>query len=380
MTFTDAAAQSKTFYRAWRDLVDSVGEPVAEAWGATPTGNWHSEEAGDTNVLWRPLPLDAVAARHGIAPEELAEQMESGRTALFDERERRVHPATDDKVLTAWNALAIRAFAIAGRALGEPAFVGTALRSAAFVWEHLRGPDGRLLRSWREGKATTLAFADDHALLAGAFLTLYETTADVTWFTRARELGDVLVERFSDPERGGFFQTATDAERLVLRPKDLEDNAVPSGNSAAADLLQRLALFTGDAAYERAGVSALRLVREAMAGAPSGFGHALCALDLYLGPSREVAVIGEPDDPATRALVHEVVRERFFPNVVLAVADPAGEHPAAGVELLTDRPQTDGKPTAYVCERFACTAPVTDPAALAEQLTADRIRGGHPET
>ncbi len=363
--------EGRFFTWTWADLVGAVGEPAADAWGATPGGNWVSGEGGATNVLWRPEPLEAVAERHGISPDDLAMQMEAGRTVLFEERERRVHPATDDKVLTAWNALAIRAFAVAGRAFEEPAFLGAALRGAGFVWNHLRDHEGRLLRSWRAGKvAATLAFADDHALLAGAFLTLYETTSDAIWFARARELGDALIERFSDPERGGFFQTATDAERLMLRPKDLEDNAVPSGNSAAADVLQRLSLFTGEAAYERAGVSALRLVRDAMAGAPTGFGHALCALDLSLGPSREVAVVGDPDDPATRALVQEVVRERFLPNVVVAVAGPGGEDPAAGVALLADRPQVDGKPTAYVCERFACKLPVTDAAALAAELTS----------
>ena len=238
------------------------------------------------------------------------------------------------------------------------------------MWEHLRDADGRLLRTWRDGRAAaTPAFADDHALLASAFLILYEATADATWFIRACELGDTLVERFSDAERGGFFQTATDAEPLMFRPKDLEDNAVPSGNSAAAEALLRLSLFTGDAAYERAGVSALRLVRDAMAGAPSGFGHALCALDLYLGPSHEIAIVGRPDDPATRALVREVVHERFLPNVVLAVADPDDGDQAAAVPLLADRPQVSSRPTAYVCERFVCMVPVTDAAALAEQLT-----------
>jgi uncharacterized protein YyaL (SSP411 family) len=212
------------------------------------------------------------------------------------------------------------------------------------------------------------AFSDDHALLAGAFLTLYETTAEVEWFSAARALSDRLVDLFLDPDGGGFFQTGSDAEELVVRPKDLYDNAVPSGNSAAAESLLRLSLFTGEASYEDAAASALRLVRDAMAAAPSGFGHALSALDLSIGPSHEVAIIGEPTAEDTRAMVDAAVRVRWRPNAVLAVASPADWTSLDVVPLLRDRPQIDGKPTAYVCRRFLCRAPVTSPAELEDGL------------
>jgi uncharacterized protein YyaL (SSP411 family) len=204
--------------------------------------------------------------------------------------------------------------------------------------------------------------------MAEACLTLYETTFELRWFTEARTLADALVRLFHDPERGGFFQTGSDAESLVVRPKDLYDNAAPSGNSAAADALLRLAHLTGEPDDERAGASALRLVRDAMAGAPSGFGHALCALDRYLGPVREVAIVGDPEAAATRALAAEVTARGFRPNVVLAVADPGDEAARESVALLLDRPQLQGRPTAYVCERFTCKLPVTEPSALARQL------------
>jgi uncharacterized protein YyaL (SSP411 family) len=206
--------------------------------------------------------------------------------------------------------------------------------------------------------------------MAEACLTLYETTYDLRWFVEARALADALVRLFQDPERGGFFQTGSDAESLVLRPKDLYDNAVPSGNSAAAEALLRLAHLTGEPDDERAGASALRLVRDAMAGAPSGFGHALCALDRYLGPVHEVAIVGDPAAADTRALAAEVTDRAFRPNVVLAVADPADEEARRAVALLLDRPQLDGRPTAYVCERFTCRLPVTEPSALARQLAS----------
>jgi uncharacterized protein len=274
----------------------------------------------------------------------------------------------DDKVLAAWNALAISAFAEAGRAFDEPRYVEVAATTARFLLEHLRDANGRLLRSWREGRAGGPGYADDHALLADACLTLYETTFELGWFEQARALADRLVEGFLDEERGGFYTTAADAEALVVRPKDLEDNAVPSGSSAGADVLLRLAMLTGEARYEDAAASALRVVRDVMAQAPTGFGHALCALDRYLGPSREVAIVGDPASEATRALVREVTAERFVPNGVLAVTAAGDRAAAEAIALLRDRPTVDGRATAYVCERFACRLPVTQPEELAAQL------------
>jgi uncharacterized protein YyaL (SSP411 family) len=211
--------------------------------------------------------------------------------------------------------------------------------------------------------------------MAEACLTLYETTHELRWFARARALADELIRRFHDPERGGFYQTGEDAEALVVRPKDLSDNAVPSGNSAAADVLLRLAHLTGEPEYERVAAGALRLVRDAMAGAPSGFGHALCALDAYLGPVREVAIVGDPAAEDTRALVAEVTVRRFLPNHVLAVAAPGDAEAAEAVALLLERPQLQGRPTAFVCERFTCRLPVANPEALAAQLEADPTKG-----
>jgi uncharacterized protein len=201
--------------------------------------------------------------------------------------------------------------------------------------------------------------------MAEACLTLYETTFEQRWFGQARSLADVMLALFGDRDGGGFFQTGSDAETLVVRPKELFDNAMPSGNSAAATVLQRLALLSGDVEYERAGVGALQVVAELMVKAPTVLGQALSALDLALGPSREVAIVGEPGAADTNGLVREV-HGRFLPNVVLAVGPPGVE---SMVPLLADRPGIDGRATAYVCEGFACQMPVTDPGALAWQLT-----------
>ncbi|HEX9121835.1 MAG TPA: thioredoxin domain-containing protein, partial [Actinomycetota bacterium] len=356
--------EGRFFVWSWDELVEIAGEAVATAFGAAPDGNWEG-----TNVLWMPHPPQAVADELGADALELARDLETAREQLFEVREGRTHPGTDDKILAAWNGLAISALAEAGRAFDDQALIDAAVRAAEFVLSHLRDETGRLLRSWRNGRAGGLAYADDHALLAEACLTLYETTFELRWFEEARALTDELLRLFHDDERGGFFQTGSDAEALVIRPKELYDNATPGGNSAAADVLLRMAHLTGEPGYERAAASSLRLVQQGMGTAPTGFGQALSALDLYLSGAREVAVIGDPSSPQTRALTDEVTTRRFLPNHVLAVAAPDDETSRAAVPLLHDRELVDGKPTAYVCERFACKLPVTDPEALVAQLT-----------
>jgi uncharacterized protein len=344
--------EGRFFTWSWDELLELVGAEGARAFGATPEGNWEG-----TNVLWRP---------EGLEPDGV--DLGAVRSRLFEARERRVRPSTDDKVLTAWNALAIQALAEAGRAFDEPRFVEAAASAARFLLQNLRSKNERLLRSWRAGVRGRPGFCDDHALLASAFLTLFATTGDATWFQEAVVLAEKLLELFLDEGQGGFFQGGSDDDPLVVRSKEIYDNAVPSGNSAAGDVLQRLALLTGNGDVERAAVSAIRLVRDVIPRAPTGFGHALCALDLYLGPSSEIAIVGDPGLPGTRALLDEVVSERFLPNVVVAAAPP-GIVPE-GLALLKDRPQLDGKPTAYVCQRFACKLPVTDAVSLREQLTS----------
>jgi uncharacterized protein YyaL (SSP411 family) len=351
----DSDGEEGTFFVwSWDELVPLVGERVARLLGATPQGNWEG-----TNVLWLPEAMDAEAEA-AIA---------AARPDLLRVREERNRPATDDKILASWNGLAVSAFAEAGRALGEPRYVEAAVRAADFVLTSLRGGEGRLLRSWREGRASIPAFLDDHAMMAEACLTLWETTFEVRFFREARRLADEVLRLFRDPRGGGFFQTGSDAEALVIRPKELVDNAVPSGNSVAAEVLQRLALLTGEEEYERAGVSALRVVRDLLTRAPAGFGHALCALDFYVSTVREVAIVGDPAGEDTGSLVR-AVHGRFLPHRVLAVARPGDREAQAEVALLRDRAPLDGKATAFVCERFVCRRPVTEPGELVDQLSA----------
>jgi hypothetical protein len=356
--------EGKFFVWSWDELVELAGEAVAGWFGASPAGNW--QERG-TNVLWTPAGPEQVAEQHGLTVPELERQVAEGRRRLAAARAGRVRPGTDDKVLAAWNGLAASALAEAGRAFGDPALVEAGAAAAGFVLDALRDERGRLLRSWRDGRAGGPGYLDDHACMAEACLTLYETTFELRWLREARRLADAMLELFADRERGGFFQTGSDAEALLVRPRELIDNAVPSGSSVAAEVLLRLSHLTGSQAYEQAALASLQLVQEVAVRAPTAFGHALSAIDLAVSPVREVAIVGRPGGADTRAMLDRVWG-RFRPDRVLALADPDDRGAAAEVPLLADREAVDGRATAYVCEHFVCRLPVTDPAALAAEL------------
>jgi len=288
------------------------------------------------------------------------------RSVLLAARAARPQPARDDKALAAWNGLAIGALADAARLLG--AEVGArcrvaAERAAGAILGGALSPDGRLRRSWKDGRAVGSGVLEDHACLAEGLLALYEATFDERWFTAARSLMDTLLAHFTDPA-GGFFDTADDAERLVTRPKDMQDNATPSGSAAAALVLLRLHALTGEGSYRAAAERAIATVTPLAARHPTAFAMWLQAIDLSLADVAEVAIVGALDDPATLELL-AVAHGTYAPGRVVAAAPPGA---ASVVPLLADRPQVRGRPTAYVCRGFACRAPVTDAAALAEQI------------
>ncbi len=318
---------------------ESLAEEAIAFFGATEHGNFE----GAANVL----------EGRGPEPERLPEI----RCKLYGARSQRVRPGLDDKRLTSWNALMISALAQAGAALEREDYVAAAVACAEFVLSELRDGDGRLLRTWKDGRGHIDAYLDDHAYLLEALLTLYEATFDPRWYREAVALADTLIERFADPERGGFFTTAADHDQGFARRKDLEDSPIPSGNSAAAFGLLRLALLSGEGEYERHALGVLALLAPMAARYPLAFGHALRALDFHLAPVREVAIVGPGAEPLLR-----VVHGAYRPHVVLAggVAD--------GVPLLEGRTPVQGRAAAYVCERFVCQAPVTSAAELAASL------------
>ncbi len=339
-----------------REVLGDDAEAFMRAYGATETGNWEG-----SNILSRVWPdVHTPPAR---ADADLEARLAWGRARLLLARSERPQPARDDKALAAWNGMAIGAFAEAGRLLDEDRYTAAAVRAAEVITGGLLAEDGSLRRSWKDGRAVGQGVLEDYANLAEGLLTLYETTFDEPWFTISRALMDRVLVRFADPA-GGFFDTADDHERLVARPKDVQDNAVPSGNATATLVLLRLAALTGDGRYRDAAERALRTVTDLLPRYPTGFAQWLTAADLALAPIAEVAIVGDPTTRATRALLKEV-RTGFQPHQVVALRpDPA----SSAVPLLAERIAVGGRPTAYVCQGFVCRLPVTDPDALRTQL------------
>jgi len=303
------------------------------------------------------------------------ERIATARRTLFEIRKRRVRPGRDDKVLAAWNGLACRAFAEAGRALGRADYIAAAVTNAEFILGEMRA-NGRLLRTWKAGRAKLNAYLEDYALVAGALVDVYEATFDRRWLDEARVLADDMLRLFWDDAIEGFYDTGSDHERLIVRPRNLFDNAVPCGSSSAIETLLRLAELTGEALYGRRALAALRPMADLMGRYPAGFGRFLCALDFNLGPVAEVALVWPPSDGADALVPEALMREplvrevfgRFMPNRVVAGAR-AGDTPATtGIPLLADRGTVGGRATAYVCRNYTCQLPVTDPDALARQL------------
>ena len=278
---------------------------------------------------------------------------EETRARLFAIREQRPKPLRDDKAIASWNGLALAALAEAGRRLDRPDWLDAARRLGEFLLGPLAGEDGRLRRSFRDGRTSGNAYLDDYANVAHGLLELHIATGELRWLREARRLAQLAVELFADEEHGGFFLSPADGEQLVARTKELDDHPLPSGNSMLAHVLLRLARIYGDDELERRAVSVLRLLRPALERAPSAFGWGLVALDLHLSPPRELAIAGPIDSEVARAALGP-----WQPRTVVAVG------PAEDVPLLAGKDLVGGEPAVYVCERFACRAPVTDPALL----------------
>jgi uncharacterized protein len=345
--------EGKFYVWTLTELRDVLGPSLAQAaiayFGATEQGNFE----GRANVL----------EGRGPEPESLPEI----RRALYAARSQRVRPGLDDKRLTSWNALMISALAQAGAALEREDYVQAAVACAEFVLSELRDSDGRLLRTWKDGEGRITAYLEDHAFLLEALITLYETTFQARWYREAVALAETIIDRFADSERRGFFTTAADHELGFARRKDLEDSPSPSGSSAAAFGLLRLALLSGQDEFERSAVGGLRLVYPIALRQPLAFGHLLQAVDFYLASVKEVAIVGPDPAPLLR-----VVRDAYRPHIVLAggPGGAAGDTSAAtaDVPLLEGRQAIDGRAAAYVCEHFVCQAPVTTADALTAAL------------
>jgi uncharacterized protein len=285
---------------------------------------------------------------------------------LFAEREKRIKPGRDEKIITAWNGLMLAAFAEAARVLNRPDYRDIARRNAEFILSTLM-KEGRLFRTWKEspGQAKLMGYLEDYAFYADGLLALYQTTFEPRWFQTARALMDVVLEHFQDEANGGFFDTADDHEALLTRPKSLQDNATPCGNSMAVRTLLMLAAYTGQAKYEAPALNTLASLQGPMSQYPGAFAHWLGALEFAIAPPKEVAIIGEMAGEDTKALLQTTLSP-YRPNQVVALAN---ENEATGQsELVEGRAMQGGCATAYVCQHFTCQQPVTSAEELAALL------------
>jgi uncharacterized protein len=343
-------------------LGDVEGKLFCEYFDVTEGGNFEHGKS----ILNVPHSMETFAEERGLDLSELSRAINSGRKRLFYEREKRVRPGRDDKVLTAWNALMLTSLAEAANILGRDDYREVAVRNADFLLRSLMR-DGRLLRTYKDGQAKLNAYLDDYAYMIEALIAVYEATFEIKYFEEARRLADTMIEQFWDQGEAGFFFTSSDHEHLITRTKDFFDNATPSGNSVAALALLKLALLTQENEYQRCAVSILRTSHQAMARFSSGFGYMLCALDFYLSEPKEIAIAGAADSHEVRLFVEEIY-SHYLPNKVLALAEPADPEPGVIVKLLAGRQAIDGKPTAYVCRLYTCLVPATTPQELAQRL------------
>ena len=356
--------EGKFYVWSAAEVHDALGEDAdafMRIYGVSDEGNWEGQ-----NILNLHLDSNALAEQRGIDGGKLNARMAAARSALYGLRSERIWPGLDDKVLTSWNGLMLAAFAEAGRALERPDYMQAAKSNAEFLHRTMRLESGRLLRTWKSGSEPKYnAYLEDYAFLADGLLALYEASFETRWLDWARELAELMLAHFRDPDNGGFFDTSDDHERLIHRPKDLQDNAVPSASSMAASALLRLSLLTGNGDYWRVAERSVATMTQFMSQYPSGFAQWLNAASFIVSEPREVALIGTEDELES---LLAVLRSGYRPFQVMAAGD-GGEN--AAVPLLENRDRVGGKGTAYVCRQFLCQAPVTTPEELAKQLESN---------
>ena len=350
-------------------LTEEDAELAKLFWGVTEQGNFE-----DSNTLTVPVSLEEFVAGSGRDPGELISDITRVRGILFDQRSKRVPPSTDDKILTSWNALMLSALAEAGAVLDNNEWIETAQRNAKFLLTEMRDSSGRLLHTWRatggtKGEAKILAYLDDYSYMIDALLTLHGATLNYSYVDEAQELAQQMIERFWDRDSEVFYDTSMEHTRLLLRPRDVLDNAVPSGGAVAAMAMLRLSVFTGDHSYSAKAEASMRSVLPYLEQAPTAVTSWLSAVDFLTAKRQETVVMGALDDPVARDLMREVNRQ-YSPNMILSGSsmEPDQNEKAP---LLQGRALVNGKPTVFVCENYVCNLPVTSVAELAELLSSD---------
>lgn len=358
----DSEGEEGKFY-VWsldeiRAVLKSDSEFFEAAYGITIKGNWEGK-----TVLQRTLDDSSLAARFKLALETVPAKLTELHARLLTARAARIRPGTDDKILTAWNGLMLSAFAVSARVFDNQDYLNAATRNADFLLSNLL-PGAKLCRAWRNGKATDQVFLEDHAALILGLLELYQTDFDNRWFAAALKLADEMIEKFSDPN-GGFFDTPKDGELLLFRPKDIQDNATPSGNALACEALLKLAAFTDEGKYRDLAEKSLTLIADHVSRYPLGFARWLSAAEIALGNTRQAAILGEAGEEMFERMI-KYTRQEYRPGLVVAASSiPV---PKDAPALLNDRVLLNNRPTAFVCEGFVCKQPTNDFEKFKAQL------------
>ena len=362
----DSEGEEGKFFVWTPDEVETVlGKADAEVFcryfDVSPRGNFEGK-----NILNVPVPLSEFAAKEGLPAEELHTLIERGRQHLFAERETRIKPHRDEKILTSWNGLMLVSFASAAAVLKRPDYLERALRNAEFVLRELKR-DRRLLRTFKDGQAKLNGYLEDYACFVEGLLSLFEASGQLRWLEEAVQLNKTMTEQFWDAASGSFYLTGRDHEKLIARVKDFYDNATPAGSSVAIFNLLKLAIFTGDKECRRIAEENLRSMKTALERYPGGFGYLLEAADFFVGPVQEIAVVGSQTEVATSQLLEAVYRQ-YLPNKVVVVAAPDDATLIAKLPLLHGKGLVAGGPAAYVCQDYTCQAPVTSSSHLEKLL------------
>jgi uncharacterized protein YyaL (SSP411 family) len=333
------------------------------AFGITEEGNFEG-----SNIPFKETHVTDLSTKFKYPPEEIAQLLDKAKVSLLEHREKRIRPELDDKILTAWNGLLLSTFSDAARILDSNEYRLTAQQLGAFLLKELTSNEG-LLRSWRRGTARFTAYLEDHAAMGLGMLDLYQMDFDSRWYNVAVDQANEILAHFADPN-GGFFDTRDDHEELITRPKTIQDSPVPSGNTLAVSLLQRLAALTGDEKYRIPAESTLKAMQDNASQHPNAFAGWLCEVDFALGPQLQLAIVGEPDAESHNE-IKAIVDEQYFPNMVIAGGIPGGNQPGSPQpDLLSGREMIDGKATAYLCQGFACKLPTNSPEVLEGQLNS----------
>jgi hypothetical protein len=374
----DSEGEEGRFYvwsveEVFKHLGEEEGNFFAKSYGFTGEGNFYEESTGTrtgTNIPFLVRDAEGMAKLLNVPVDDWKRRTEASRRTLFAIREERVHPFKDDKILTDWNGLMIAALAKSARAFGDDRLLSAARDAADFALKHLRTSDGRLLKRYRHGEAGLTAHLEDYAFLGWGMVELYQATFDARYLQAALDCAEAIQRHFPDHKNGGFFLSPDDGEQLIVRMKEAYDGAIPSGNSVAALLFLKLSRLTGSEPYEQSAEGIFKAFAPILKRHASGFCQMMIALAMALGDSTEIILVGDPDSADFRAL-RDLVAEHFLPHAVVLHRPLAGD-----AEVLRLLPHLaayqaiDGKATAYVCQRFACQAPTTEPKTLAKQLGA----------